>query len=227
METFSNYKILGSSSKGNAVIVDDILFDVGLSYKNLHQYLWDISFIFVTHKHSDHFKKSTLDQIRRFFPNIQIITNYQVAYLFEPDHVILADVPLVLKSSKNDSSYLVHPFKCSHGNIECTGYSLFTKCTVCKKWECSCDIKTNRSMIYATDTNSLENAPPYEYDLFFLESNYDENKIKHYIDCPKYGASMIEGSLRHLSKQKCYEYYFENRKPSSHLVELHKSSRFY
>lgn len=225
------YKIIGSSSKGNAVVIEDCLFDVGLSYKTLHPYLWDISFIFITHKHSDHFKKSTLNQIKKYFPNIQIITNYQVAYQcepdFEPDITILHDVPIVIKSNKNNSSYLVHPFECSHGNILCTGYSIFTKCLICNSYECYCSQKGNQSFIYATDTNSLENAPLHEYDYFFLESNYDENQIKRYIDCPKYGASMIEGSLRHLSTQKCLEFYYQNRKPSSQLIELHKSSRFY
>lgn len=206
------YKILGSSSKGNSVIIDNIMFDVGIPYSKIEPHLKDIDYIFITHKHSDHFKISNLEKIKRYYPNIKTIGNYSVAYQYPLDYIVNHDHPFEL------DNYSVFPFECPHGSVVCTGFSF----TPLNKITTDC-----KSFIFATDTNSMENAPKQQYDYFFLESNYDENKLKHYIDCPKYGSHMIEGSLRHLSTQKCLEFFYSNRKPSSQLIELHKSSRFY
>ena len=44
------YNIVGSSSKGNAIVVEDILLlDCGISYKKLKNFLKKIKIIFISH----------------------------------------------------------------------------------------------------------------------------------------------------------------------------------
>lgn len=44
------YEIIGSSSKGNAIIVEDfLLLDCGISYSKLEKYLSKIKLIFISH----------------------------------------------------------------------------------------------------------------------------------------------------------------------------------
>lgn len=48
-----HYEILSSSSKGNSIIVEDILcLDVGISYRKIRKYLKKIKLIFISHVHS-------------------------------------------------------------------------------------------------------------------------------------------------------------------------------
>ena len=74
------YKVIQSGSKGNAVIINNnILVDCGVPYAKLKDYLKDIEYLFITHKHSDHLKKSTFKSIRNKWKHIKIYSNYEVA----------------------------------------------------------------------------------------------------------------------------------------------------
>ena len=41
------YNIISTGSKGNAVIIGDVLIDIGVPYSKLHEYLYDIKIIFI------------------------------------------------------------------------------------------------------------------------------------------------------------------------------------
>lgn len=60
-----NYNILASSSKGNCTIINDfIAIDMGIPFSQLKPYYKKLKIIFITHKHSDHFNKSTVKELR-------------------------------------------------------------------------------------------------------------------------------------------------------------------
>lgn len=83
-----------------------------------------------------------------------------------------------------------------------------------------------KRVIYATDTSTLEHAPEGLYDLFLIESNHDELKIKLAKGVKGYDPKI--NAQRHLSKQASREFYFLRRVGvESEYVELHKSARFY
>ena len=69
------YNIIGSSSKGNAIIVEDkILLDCGVTYIKLKSYLKDIKLIFISHVHKDHLLPSTIKKISYNYPTIKFLT---------------------------------------------------------------------------------------------------------------------------------------------------------
>lgn len=55
------YEILGSSSKGNSIILENkLLLDCGVSYAKLKHYLKNIKLIFISHVHKDHLLPTTI-----------------------------------------------------------------------------------------------------------------------------------------------------------------------
>lgn len=202
-----NYNIIGSGSKGNCVIIEDIMFDCGLPYNKIKEHLYNIKYLLLTHIHTDHINKTTYNRIRKEFPNIQVISNYEVHQCHKVDTISNHDYPVITKD------YIFIPFDLDH-DVICQGYSFETK---------------GKKIIYATDCNNLNKAPKDKYDYMFIESNHCEKKLAAVRGKGnKYGYNVYENGVRHLSTQKCYEFYYLNRDSrESELIELHKSSRFY
>ena len=69
-----NYNIISSSSKGNCIIVEDILMlDVGVRYSKIKKYLSKVKLIFISHSHQDHLLPSTIKKIAYNYPTIKFI----------------------------------------------------------------------------------------------------------------------------------------------------------
>ncbi|MDS3871847.1 hypothetical protein [Staphylococcus hominis] len=201
------YEIISTGSKGNSVIINDIMVDCGVAFKRLKEYLYDIKYLLLTHIHSDHIKPTTLKRIKKEFPHIKVIGNYEIAQLYDVDHIINAGFPMDI------DNYTFEAFECVH-DVVTYGYT----------WSFD-----NNEIIYATDTNSLENAPSKKYDYLFLESNYDVEKLEQARGKrSKYGYDPYISGLRHLSTKDCKTFYYLNRRDKeSKLIELHMSERFY
>ena len=204
-----DYNIIGSGSSGNCVRVGDMLFDVGLPFTTIQDELFKVRYLFITHKHSDHINRVTYRKLRRKYPRITVVANYDVAQVIHVDKVV------------SDSSVFTLPgrtvtcFKLIH-DVVCTGYNI--------------SMSDGTEIIYATDTSSLENAPDKKYDYLFLESNHDEKKLEQISTNAKklYGYDAYSGGKRHLSTQQSKAFYFLHRRSrESEWIELHKSNRFY
>lgn len=201
-----NYKIIQSGSQGNCVVINDVMIDCGVPYKKIKAELYNIRFLLITHVHTDHFDLNTYLKIRKDFPRIKTIGNYEVHQKCGVDYI-------------SNSGYIVQskpyeflPFDCVH-DVYCQGFL----------W-----VHEGKSIIYATDTSSLEHAPKIKYDHLFLESNHDEKKLELAINERKGDYSPFSNGMRHLSTQKCKTFYYLNRRGrNSELIELHKSDRFY
>lgn len=211
------YEVIASGSSGNAVVIENVMVDCGIAYKNLKKKLYDIDYLLITHKHGDHIKKRTYEKIRKEFPNIAVITNKEVEKFVngDVDYVIEPNEPLEI------GEYEFNAFSCVH-DVMCYGYY----------WQWfNPETEENEDIIYATDTKDFRFAPrDMEFDYLFLESNHDQNKlnaIKH-TGRKIYGYDAYGNGLRHASTQICKAYYYMHRKSKeSELIELHKSERFY
>lgn len=206
-----NYEILGSGSSGNCVVIENVMVDCGLPYLAIKDKLYDVDILLITHKHSDHIVASTYKKIRQNFPNITVIANYEVAYLYDVDIVCNENVPV------SYGGYEFIPFRGEHGDVLCYGYT----------WKFE-----DLEIIYATDMSNFDLAPDKQYDYLFLESNHDEHKLNaiesYYKGKKKYGYDVYASSMRHCSTQRCKGFYYTHRKSKeSPLIELHISSRFY
>jgi ribonuclease BN (tRNA processing enzyme) len=201
-----NYKILSTGSKGNCVVINDVMIDCGLPYNKLKAELYDIKYLIITHTHSDHMKIETLTKIAANFPHIRLIGNFEVHNLFAMNYIANAGFEI------ETEHYTFYPFELVH-DVLCYGY--------CWSYE-------GKEIIYATDTATLENAPKRVYDYLFLESNHDEEKLEKIRGQKHGGYDPYLSGKRHLSTQQAKAFFYMNRRSrDSEFIELHMSSRFY
>lgn len=184
------------------------MFDCGLPFAKMHEDLYKVDTLLLTHSHGDHIKPATFDRIRKEFPLIKVCGNADVAYQYDVDKVV-GTASFWLPHKR-----LVIPFDGVH-DVPVTGYIIEMK---------------GVNVLYMTDTCRVNPPEGIPLDYVFLESNYDETKIKEQAKSYKrYGYDpYVSSTTRHLSKQKCKEFFYLNRRsPGSVLVELHQSGRFY
>lgn len=196
-----------SGSSGNAVRIENILFDCGVSYSKLSHVLPKVDYLIITHRHTDHLNITTFNKIREDYPYIKVITNHDVARLIKPDYIANANYTLKV----NEYSFL--PFECKHDVLN---YGYVFKCK-------------GNDVIYATDTADYENIPDQKYDYFFIESNYDENRIAM-VKNVRHGrySPYLSSTLRHASNQQAQAVYYCYRKgKDSEFIQLHMSTRFH
>lgn len=206
---YLDYEVIASGSKGNAVRINDVLVDCGIPYNKLKEHLYDVRYLLITHIHSDHVRKGTLNQIKKQFPNITIIGNYQVHEVFGVDLIINAGYELEIED------YIFNAFECEH-DVVTYGYY----------WE----TEDEETVFYCTDTSNLENVgKELEFDYIFLESNHDFYKLEATREQDfKNGYHPYFSGKRHLSTQQAKEFYLLHRKNREvPFIELHKSERFY
>lgn len=203
-----DYNIIGTGSKGNAVRIENILFDVGLPYSKLKEELYLVDYILISHRHKDHFKENVLQRIKKEFPYITVAANYDVAQRSDcVDKIFNNGFPFKL------GTITFYPFETIH-DVPGSGYIFNLK---------------DKDIVFCTDTKDYSNLPPLSFDYLFLESNYDKNVLLNISKKGRKGYfQFINSYNRHASKQHCRATYYERRKSKdSILVELHKSERFY
>ena len=178
------------------------MIDCGIPFKRMHEDLYKVDTLLIKHSHSDHVKPATLASIRKEFQRIKVYGNAHVAYQYDVDKVI-GSAQLALPKKR-----IILPMEGVHDVPVTYFYIKIGKINV----------------LYATDTCRIENPMDIKLDYVFLESNYDERKLKELAkQYRRKGYDPATSSLRHLSTQRCKEFYFVNRrKEKSKLIELNQ-----
>ena len=83
-----DYKVIGSGSSGNAVRIEDMMVDIGLPFRSIEKDLYKVRYILITHTHSDHLKMSTAKRIKKMFPSIKWIGNWDVVKKIDIKYVM-------------------------------------------------------------------------------------------------------------------------------------------
>lgn len=202
-----DYHIIGTGSSGNAVRIENIMFDCGVPFSHMKEDLYKVDTLLITHSHSDHIKPATLERIRKEFPGITVFGNADVAYQYDVDMVV-GTKPFSLRKRRK-----VIPFDGVH-DVPVTGYIVQMK---------------GLNILYMTDTARVNPPGDLLLDYIFLESNFDERKLRQEAKrYKKHGYDPYLSVTRHLSTQKCKEFYYTHRRnEESKLIELHQSQRFY
>lgn len=208
------YNIIGSSSKGNAIIVEDkILLDCGVTYIKLKSYLKDIKLIFISHIHKDHLLPTTIKKIAYNFPTIKFLTgsNDVVKKLVECG-VSKKNIFLLNEGKKYDLGllrvrlvYLFH---------DVPNYGL--------KWEIG-----GKRGIYLVDTEKVDHIVAQDYDLYLIESNYKDEILEYHKqicenDDEMYYLDRVDKT--HLSYSKANDFLINNMGSNSVFEYIHQSS---
>lgn len=218
------YKVIASSSKGNAVLVDRVLVDVGVPFNKIEPYINDFDLILITHVHLDHLNVKTVEKICSLKPLIKVVTHSEVALKLTQlgSKVVIIDLgQTYTRDLKNGYKYEIKPVLAYH-NVKTFGYRIFIYDTFFDEIE--------YKVFYMTDSGTLEGIAAKDYDYYFLETNYCEEKIERISEILQEKGEFDNTErvkLDHLSRQETENFYINNKKENSELVTLHHSSRNY
>lgn len=207
-----DYQIISTGSKGNAVVINkQILIDCGVPFQALHQCYKDILLVLLTHRHSDHFNKSTLRKLALERPTVRFgCCEWLVQELLDcgvPRTQI--DVYTPEFCFVYQGIFTIKPCILIH-NVPNCGYHI---------WQ------GEASLFYATDTNSLKGIEAKVYDLYMVEANYTEVGILERIkEKENQGLHCYEYDVlnNHLSREKADNWLYENMGPNSQYVYIHQ-----
>lgn len=205
-----NYKIIASGSSGNALVINDILIDCGVSFTSLNEYYRNLKIVLLTHIHSDHFNKSTIKRLARERP----LLRFGCCEWLVKDLINLGVKAKNIDIYKKGKIYAYKDFQVEvvhlYHNVPQCGYKLKIG---------------NKKIIYATDTFSLSGITAKNYDYYFIEANYLEEEIDERIKEKELAGEFAyerDAKYNHLSKEKCDEFLLENMGGNSKYVYMHE-----
>lgn len=205
----SKPNIISTGSHGNAVILRDILFDIGVPYKQIKSFHKDIRLVCLTHQHQDHFNASTIAKLASTRPALRWACGKWLVPLVVDAGVNKSQIDVIQTGEVYGyGKFITQPFPCVHDVLNC-GWIIY--------------FEDSFSVLYATDTNEMcINASGL--NLYMIESNYCEHEIMQRIaDKEAAGEFVYEYRVlqTHLSKQKAGAWLAENNTKNGEVVFLH------
>lgn len=202
------YKVIASGSTGNAVLYHgSILVDCGIPFATIEPYLNDIQIVLLTHEHSDHQNPATLQRLNDSRPSIRFgCGDWMLDYVYGFRNVDVFEVGYIY----DYGLYEISPFKLYHDVPNC-GYRIFTA--------------GNKKIFHATDSGHLEGITAKDYDLYCIESNYNEETIDAKIAAIEARGEFAyqKGVMNsHLSEQQADDFIYRNRADHSQILRLHE-----
>ena len=203
--------IIGTGSSGNATIIDGILLDCGMPMKQIKPYIKEIKLVLLTHIHSDHFNGATIKAIHSLRPTVRFACGSHLAVALKALNVS----PLVIDIMSPGQTYSygpvdIEPVELVH-NVPNYGYKI--------------RFSDGVSLIYATDTSSLNGIEAKNYNYYLIEANHTEQDIHDRIkqkELEGIYAYEYQAAQNHLSREKADEWIYKNSGPSSLIYYMHE-----
>ncbi len=225
------YCKIASGSSGNSFLIENLLIDCGVSMKIITEKVDVnlINYVIITHRHTDHVNFSTLSKLIKM--GIVAYTTATNKKHFKSKLSVEAFSKVVFINPKLDLKLenLINKINITFTKVEhdVPNFAL----------NLSIDVPGCESVyiLYATDLSSTENLKAVNYHYYFLEGNYDEQKMavlrKFATKVTKYGNEFnrfTRTPKTHLSKQECFKFINQNRGNNFITSEiLHKSEVAY
>ena len=218
-----NYKIIASGSKGNALAICEgsikMLIDCGVSYKSVRSLRPD--FIFLTHEHADHMRIRTIKSVLDDCPLCKLVIG---PHLYQkltdagisPRRIISFEAGARMLFSKQKTSMVASYFELEH-DVPNIGWKLSLEST-----------KTGGkaiSLMYATDTASIDHISLPDLDYYFLEANYEDEELEERMaEKLRHGEYSYEARVRlsHLSKAQADKWLANNAGENSRFIYMHQ-----
>lgn len=200
--------ILASGSSGNCEIYHrTIAVDMGVPYSVIAPYKNDLQLVLLTHIHADHFNIATIKKLAYERPTLRFgCGSWMLPLLNEIRNVDVYEF---------GQWYDYGQFRIATGKLYHDVENCFYRIE-----------KNGHKIFRATDTFTLEGITAKEYDLFCVESNYDEDTVMQIIEEQEARGEFAHqrGSINsHLSEQQARDFFFKNRGEHSQMIRLHES----
>lgn len=206
-----NYNIISTGSQGNAIVLNEIiLIDCGVPFKDLKDVYKDLRIVLLTHRHADHFNKTTIRKLAEERPTLRFACcSWLLKELLECGVSIHKIDVLEIGRIYDYKTFQVSPVKLYH-DVYNAGWRVF---------------QNAEKAIYMTDTVTLEGITAKNYDLYLVEANYITEELEERIRSKEAaGEYVYEYRVQkvHLSKEKCDEWLLENIGENSEAVYIHQ-----
>ena len=206
-----NYNIISTGSKGNAIVLNNIiLLDCGVPFRDLKDVYKDLRLVLLTHRHADHFNKATIRKLAAERPTLRFACcSWLLSELYQCGVSIHNIDVLEIGRIYNYITFQISPVKLYH-DVENAGWRVFMN---------------SEKAIYMTDTVTLEGITAKNYDLYLVEANYITEELEERIRSKEAaGEYVYEYRVRnvHLSKEKADEWLLENIGEKSEAVYIHQ-----
>jgi L-ascorbate metabolism protein UlaG (beta-lactamase superfamily) len=205
------YSIIATGSKENAVIYgNSILVDCGISFSKINPFLSDLKLVLLTHEHNDHFKISTIKKMAFERPALRFgCGRFLAEKLTGIKNIDVLEAGKIYDYGK----FKISPVVLYH-DVENFGYRIFID---------------GEKIFHATDSAHLKVIVSKNYDLYAIESNYDEDTVwQHIEEKEKIGEFAHQrGSINsHLSIQQAQDFVIQNAGEKYEFITLHQSKEF-
>lgn len=224
IETPFKVEILGTGSTGNAVLIDDtIMIDCGLGVNKLLPYLQNVRHLFITHRHSDHLNISVLKNIAKKVS--KSIIRFGLHVNSDCYNMIERKAPEIAEMIESErlTSHSLLDLKIDGVEYKIETYPLYHDV----ENQGFVITKNGKTLIHATDTSTMKDAPNRQFDVILVEGNYDESKLIEYLKSDdrevRYRAAR---NLRHLSIQAHENFVKSHSHPDTISLMLHESYDF-
>lgn len=203
------YKIIGSGSKGNALLLENkILIDCGVSYRKIKNE--DIKIVLLTHEHSDHLNKIAVRQFAQNRP----MTRWCC-----PPYLVQSLVARGVDKSKIDVIK-------TGETLDYRAFQVTMIDLIHDVPNCGYTVKINgEKALYMTDTGTADHVTAKDYDYYFIEANYREQELKATIEQKlKNGEFSYETRVAdtHLSEEQAIDFIIKNASDKSKVIYIHR-----
>lgn len=215
--------IISSSSKdGNCYIYNqDLMIDIGVSFAKIKSYIKDIKLLCLTHEHSDHLRKKTIQKLIYEKPTIKIVCGEWLVQTIVDIGVNKKNIFVLKLNKKYDlGKYIIELVPAIHDVDNC-GYKITIK-------------ENNYRIFHITDTASIEHLEAKNYNMFAIEANYNEELLEEHInqaleseDNKNKLLYLNRVKMTHLSDTQCNDFLISNMGNNSEYVKLHQSDYNY
>lgn len=214
--------IISSSSKGNCYIYNkDLMLDIGVNFVKIKPYIRDLKLLLLTHRHQDHINRKTLQKLIYEMPTLKIVCGEWIVQLLIDLGVSKKNIYVLKINKKYDlGKYIIEPVEAIHDVPNC-GYKIIIKAT-------------NYKIFHITDTSSLDGIEAKGFDMFSIESNYNEELLEQHIqECIENNDDenklfyLQRVAKTHLSDRSCTDFLLENMGNNSIYEKIHQSSYNY
>ena len=207
------YNIISSSSKGNSIVVEDILMlDCGVAYTKIKPQLKNVKLIFISHIHKDHLLPTTIKKIAYNKPTMKFVTgSKQVVRKLDELGVNRNNIIYLYNYSWFDLGIIKLKLEPMHHDAE----------------NCGLHFKRNgKKGLYVVDTGNIDNVNAKNYDLYLIEANYKEEILeRHLKECTQEELVYLQRVPKtHLSWEQANTFLIENMGKNSEFQYIHESN---
>lgn len=203
--------VIATGSTGNAVLVDGILIDCGVPYKQLAPHIQSIRLVLLTHEHGDHLRPATVRRIHKERPMLRFGCGPWLAAHLLAAGVDARSIDIMTPGQIYDygGHLQVQPFNLRHDVPNC-GWRLWIG---------------GETALYATDTGNMDGISAPGLDLYMIEANYTEDdlaeRVQRKLEAGEYIYETRAATI-HLSREAADMWLAENAGPNSRVVYLHQ-----